>query len=220
MQILKSENKKSSILPLFAVATFGLHLLTLLVLFFHWSMLQQLQRRLTPQSLVQLADGRAITVDPKLNLERDPETIRRFVGETMTLMLTWSQQQQPKTVWEVSSELIANELQPKLQSEISPTENLSRGTENVLVIERISQPTKIEDGKWKVEMFANQIIFTNSDRLGKSVSFNKQILVRAIDEQAASLPNSPQPLNLAAYRLGEARLKIYNICEIQEKKCS
>ncbi|NEU71588.1 hypothetical protein PI95_003065 [Hassallia byssoidea VB512170] len=220
MQILKSENKKSSILPLFAVATFGLHLLTLLVLFFHWSMLQQLQRRLTPQSLVQLADGRAITVDPKLNLERDPQTIRRFVGETMTLMLTWSQQQQPKTVWEVSSELIANELQPKLESEISPTENLSRGTENVLVIQSISPPTKIEDGKWKVEMFANKIIFTNSDRLGKSVSFNKQILVRAIDEQAASLPNSPLPLNLAAYRLGEARLKIYNICEIQDKKCS
>lgn len=220
MQILKSENKKSSILPLFAVATFGLHLLTLLVLFFHWSMLQQLQVRLTPQSLVQLADGHAITVDPKQNLERHPETIRRFVGETMTLMLTWSQQQQPKTVWEVSSELIANELQPKLQSEISPTENLSKGTENVLVIERISQPTKIEDGKWKVEMFANQIIFTNSDRLGKSISFNKIILVRAIDEQAASLPNSPLPLNLAAYRLGEARLKIYNICEIQDKKCS
>jgi len=219
MQILKSENKKSSILPLFAVATFGLHLLTLLVLFFHWSMLQQLQRRLTPQSLVQLADGRAITVDPKQNLERDPETIRRFVGETMTLMLSWSQQQQPKAVWEVSSELIANELQPKLQSEISPTENLSKGTENVLVIQRVSQPTKIENGKWKVEMFANQIIFTNSDRLGKSISFNKQILVRAIDEQAASLPNSPLPLNLAAYRLGEARLKIYNICEIQDKKC-
>lgn len=220
MQILKSENKKSSILPLFAVATFGLHLLTLLVLFFHWSMLQQLQGRLTPQSLVQLADGHAITVDPKQNLERHPETIRRFVGETITLMLTWSQQQQPKTVWEVSSELIANELQPKLQSQISPTENLSKGTENVLVIERISQPTKIEDGKWKVEMFANQIIFTNSDRLGKSISFNKIILVRAIDEQAASLPNSPLPLNLAAYRLGEARLKIYNICEIQDKKCS
>jgi hypothetical protein len=220
MQILKSENKKSSILPLFAVATFGLHLLTLLVLFFHWSMLQQLQRQLTPQSLVQLADGHAITVDPKPNLERHPETIRRFVGETMTLMLTWSQQQQPKTVWEVSSELIANELQPKLQSQISPTENLSKGTENVLVIERISQPTKIEDGKWKVEMFANQIIFTNSDRLGKSISFNKIILVRAIDQEAASLPNSPLPLNLAAYRLGEARLKIYNICEIQDKKCS
>jgi hypothetical protein len=220
MQILKSENKKSGILPLFAVATFGLHLLTLLVLFFHWSMLQQLQRRLTPQSLVQLADGHAITVDPKQNLERHPETIRRFVGETMTLMLTWSQQQQPKTVWEVSSELIANELQPKLQSQISPTENLSKGTENVLVIQSISQPTKIEDGKWKVEMFANQIIFTNSDRLGKSISFNKIILVRALDEQAASLPNSPLPLNLAAYRLGEARLKIYNICEIQDKKCS
>lgn len=220
MQILNSENKKTSILPLFAVATFGVHLLTLLVLLFHWSMLQQLKQQLTPQSLVQLADGRAITVDPKGNLERHPEAIRRFVGETMTIMLNWSQQQQPKTVWEISSQLIANELQPKLQSEISPSENLSRGTENVLVIQKISQPTKIEDGKWKIEMLANQLIFTSSDRLGKSIPFNKQILVRAIDEQATSLPNLPIPLHLAVYRLGEARLKIYNICELQDKNCS
>jgi hypothetical protein len=88
MQLLKPENKKSSILPLFAVGTFGLHLFTLLLLMFHGSMLQQLNRRLTPQSLVQLVDGRAITVDPKQNFERHPETIRRFVGETMTVTAT------------------------------------------------------------------------------------------------------------------------------------
>jgi hypothetical protein len=220
MQILKSENKKSSILPLFAVATFGLHLFALLVLTFHWSMLQQFRQRLTPQSLVQLTDGRAITVDPKADLERHPETIRRFVGETMTLMLNWSQQQQPKIVWEITSDLVVNELQPKLQSEISPTEDLSKGTENVLIIQQISEPIKIAEGKWKVEMTANQIIFTNSDKLGKSTPFNKQILVIAVDQPTTSLPNLPIPLNLAAYRLGEARLKISNICEIKDKNCS
>ncbi len=218
MQIL-NENKKSSILPLFAVATFGLHLFALLVLMFHWSMLQQFKQRLTPQSLVQLIDGRAITVDAEADLVRHPETIRRFVGETMTLMLNWSQQQQPKTVWQISSELVAKELQPKLEAEINPTEDLSKGTENVLVIQRISQPTKIADGKWKVEMTANQIIFTNGDRLGKSSPFNKQILVTAIDQPATSLPNLPIPLHRTAYRLGEARLKISNICKIEEK-CS
>lgn len=218
MQIL-NENKKSSILPLFAVATFGLHLFALLVLMFHWSMLQQLKQRLTPQSLVQLIDGRAITVDSEADLVRHPETIRRFVGETMTIMLNWSQQQQPKTVWQISSELVAKELQPKLEAEINPTENLSKGTENVLVIQRISQPTKIADGKWKVEMTANQIIFTNGDKLGKSSPFNKQILVTAIDQPATSLPNLPIPLHRTTYRLGEARLKISNICGIEEK-CS
>ncbi|MEH1821051.1 MAG: hypothetical protein V7L31_18555 [Nostoc sp.] len=226
MQLLKPENKKNSPLPLLAVGTLGLHLFTLLLLIFHGSMLQQLGRQLTPQSLVQLVDGRTITVDPQPNLERQPEAIRRFVGETMSLMLTWSQQQPPTQVWEISSQLVADNFKQKFKSEItnlnpdSQFENVNRGAENVLVIQKISQPTAVGNGKWKVEMFANQLIFSSYDKLGKSVSFNKQILVRAIDEPATSLPNAPLPLHFAAYRLGEARLEIYNVCEIQDKNCS
>ncbi|MDZ8185246.1 MAG: hypothetical protein RMX96_10380 [Nostoc sp. ChiSLP02] len=226
MQIFKSENKKSNALPLLAVATFGLNVLTLLLLIFHWSMLQQLGRQLTPQSLVQLIDGRAITVDPQPNLERQPETIRRFVGETMSLMLNWSPQQPPKTVWEISSQLVADEFQEKLKSQLTDLnpdrqfENVNRGAENVLVIQKISQPTKIGEGRWKVEMLANQLTFSSYDKLGKSIAFNKQILVRAINEPATSLPNAPLPSQFAVYRLGEARLEIYNVCEIQDNNCS
>jgi hypothetical protein len=227
MQLLKPENnKRNNPLPLLAVGTFGLHLFSLLLLVFHGSMLQDLSRQLTPQSLVQLVNGEAITVDPQQNLERQPETIRRFVGETMSLMLTWSQQQPPKTVWEVSSQLIANDFKQKFQSEITnfnpdaQFDNVNRGTENIFVIQRVSQPTKIGDGRWKVEIQANQLTFSGSDKLGKSIGFNKQILVRAIDKPATSLPNAAPPLHLAAYRLGEARLEIYNICDIQDKNCS
>lgn len=217
---MKAEYKKTSFLPLFTVATFALHLFTFLVLTFHWSMLRQLQQKLTPQSLVQLIDGRAITVDPKADVERYSETIRRFVGETMTLMLTWSPQQQPQIVWEASSALVTNNLKPKLESIISPSETLSQGTENVLVIQSIGQPTKISEGRWKVEIIANQLIFSNSDKLGKTVPFNKQVLIQTIDSQNfASLPNSPSPLNLAVSRLGEARLQIYNVCDISDKNC-
>jgi hypothetical protein len=226
MQIFKSENKKSNALPLLAVGTFGLHVFTLLLLIFHGSMLQQLRRQLTPQSLVQLVDGRVITADPQENLERQPETIRRFVAETMNLMLTWSQQQPPTTVWEISSQLVADDFKQKMKSQVinlnpdSQFENVNRGTENVLVIQKISQPTKIGNGQWKVEMFANQLTFSSYDKLGKSTSFNKQILVRAINEPATSLPNAPLPSHFAVYRLGEARLEIYNVCEIQDKNCS
>ncbi|MBG1269879.1 hypothetical protein [Nostoc sp. WHI] len=226
MQLLNTENKRNSPLPLLAVGTFGLHILTLLLLVFHRSMLQQLDRQLTPQTLVQLVDGRTITVDPQPNLERQPEAIRRFVGESMSLMLTWSQQQPPTQIWEITSQLVADDLKQKLKSEItnlnpdSQFENVNRGAENVLVIQKISQPTKIGDGKWKVEMLANQLVFSGYDRLGKSISFNKQILVRAIDEPATSLPNAALPSHFAAYRLGEARLEIYNVCEIQDKNCS
>ncbi|KZL49327.1 hypothetical protein A2T98_13370 [Nodularia spumigena CENA596] len=226
MQLVKPENKKTSILPLLAVGTFGLHLFSLLLLLFHSSMLQALKKQLTPQTLVQLVDGRAITVDTQKTDERHPETIRRFVGETMTLMLTWSQQQPPLTVWQISSQLLASNLKPKFQAEISnlnPTgqlANINRQTEYVLVVKKISQPTKIADGKWKIEMLANQLNFSVSNNLGTSTAFNKQILVRAIEQPATSLPAQPLPWDLAAYRLGEARLEIYQICDIKDKNCS
>ncbi|WP_414753844.1 hypothetical protein [Anabaena sp. CCY 9910] len=226
MQLLKPENKKTSILPLFAVGTFGLNLLTLLLLMFHGSMLQQLNRQFTPRSLVQLIDGNAITADPKPSSERHPETVRRFVGETMSLMLTWSRKQPPAAIWEASSQLLVNNLQAKFLSEInqlnSPSQfgNTNRGDDHVLVIQKISQPKLVKEGQWKVEIFANQLIFNGSDNLGKSIPFNKQIVVRAIDEPSISLPSQPQPWHLAAFRLGESRLEIYNICDIEDTNCA
>ncbi len=226
MQLVKPENKKSSILPLLAVGTFGLHLFSLLLLLFHGSMIQDLKRQLTPESLVQLVDGRAITVNPQQTDQRHPETIRRFVGETMTLMLTWSQKQPPVTVWEISSQLLAPNLKPKFQAEITnlnPTgqlANINQATEYILIVEKVSQPTKIADGEWKIEILANQLNFSGSNNLGISTAFNKKILVRAIDEPAISLPAKPLPWHLAAYRLGEARLEIYEICDIKDNNCS
>jgi hypothetical protein len=226
MQILKPENKKNSPLPLFAVGTFGLNLLTLILLVFHGSILKDLDKQLTPQSLVQLLDGQSITVDPKPNLERDPETIRRFVGETITLLLSWSPQQSKIATLEASTQLFSDNFRQKIQSEvenlvsINQLENSSKLTENILVIERVSQPVKIGEGKWKVEITANQLIFSNYDSLGKSVSFNKQVLVRAIDNQAVVLPDAPVPVSLQVYRIGEARLQIYNICTIENRNCN
>ncbi|MBR8835122.1 MAG: hypothetical protein DSM106950_14085 [Stigonema ocellatum SAG 48.90 = DSM 106950] len=234
MRLINQENHRTNILPLLTVGTFGLHLLGLLLLTFDASLLQQLKTRPSKtQSLVQLVDGSVLTVETTDHFKRNPETIRRFVGETMTLLFTWSQKQQPKTVLQtISSELVADGFRSKFESQITNLnprnqfENINRGTENVLVLQRISQPTEIGPlteigpGKWKVEIYANSLIFGSSDELGKSTPFNKQILVRTIDKQATSLPNAPQPLNLAVHRLGQAGLEVYNICEIQDTKCS
>ncbi|MBE9007616.1 hypothetical protein IQ259_21760 [Fortiea sp. LEGE XX443] len=226
MQILKTENKKSNILPLFAVATFGLNVFALLLLLFHGSMVEALKQQLTPQSLVQMLDGRSMTVDPKPSFERHPEVIRRFVGETMSLMLTWSEQQPPQIAWDISSQMLSNNIKQKLLLELtnlksgSQFEIINKGSEYVLVIDSISQPIKIAEGAWKVETYAHQLSFSNYDKLGESNSFNKQILVRVVDEAATSLPEKPLSWNVAAYRLGEARLEIYNICDIKDKTCS
>ncbi|MGF1675337.1 MAG: hypothetical protein ACFCUV_16880 [Rivularia sp. (in: cyanobacteria)] len=217
MQTLNTDKNQTNIVPLFAIATFGLHLLTLILLMFHGGMLQQIKRKSVPQILVQLVDGRVITADAKSNLERDRETIRRFIGETMTLMLTWSQKQSSTVVWNITSELLRNDFQREFAQTFNNFE-LESPEENVLVIQRISQPEVISPGKWKVEILANRLIFTRGDNLGKSIPFNKQILVEATDE-ANSLPSIPTPLNLAVYRIGEAKMQIYNICDIEDKSC-
>ncbi|MDF5713313.1 MAG: hypothetical protein PUP93_05355 [Rhizonema sp. NSF051] len=222
MQLLNQESKKTNILPFLAVGTFGLNIFALLVLTFHGSLLQQLNRKNAMPSLVQLVDGSAITVESQPNLERNPETIRRFVGETMTLMMTWSPKQPQRIVQQISSDLLANGFRQKFEKEISnlTPDNQSTGTESVLVLQRVSQPTKIEDGKWRVEMLANQLSLTSFDPLGNSTPFNKQILVRVRNDQETPVPSPALPLNLAVHRVGEARLEIYNICDIKEKNCS
>ena len=134
MQTLNTDKNNTNIVPLFAVGTFCLHLLTLLLLMFHGGMLQQVKRKSVPQTLVQLADGRVVTADAKNNLERDGETIRRFVGETMTLMFTWSQKQSSTLVWDVTSELLRNDFKREFTQSFNNFE-LESPEENVLVIQ-------------------------------------------------------------------------------------
>ena len=226
MKLFQSENQKKNILFLFALGTFGLNFIILLLLFFHETMLQQLSQQLAPQSLIELADGRVISADPETSLERQPETIRRFVGETMTLMLTFSSKQPQNEILAISSALLMDRFKPRFQTEMmklnkkNQIASNNRSTESVLIIERISQPIKIGVGEWKVEIQANQLIFSGSDLLGKSIPFNRQILVRAIANNPISLPDNPLPWHLATFRLGEARLEIYNMCDLQQKDCS
>lgn len=224
--LFNQHNKKTNILPVFVIATFGLHVLTILLLMFHDSLLKRLSGNL-PQSLVQLVDGRTITVDSQENLERNPETIRRFVGETMTMMFTWSEKQPPQAVWQATSELLTGNIRRKVETEIAQgipknvLVNAVGNAESLLLIRSISQPEKIADGQWQVEIAANRLIFASyNNRIGEAIPFNKKIFIRALDTQAITIPNAQNPLDSAIYRLNEARLEISNICDIKDKSCS
>ncbi|NMG21143.1 hypothetical protein [Brasilonema bromeliae] len=223
--LFNQKKNNTSILPVFVVATFVLNVLTILLLMYHQSMLKRLSGQL-PQSLVQLVDGRAITIDSQENLERNPETIRRFVGETMTMMFTWSDKQPQQIVWQATSELLSGDVRRKF--EVETTQGIPKGVlanpggnaESLLLIRRISQPEKIADGQWQVEIVANRLIFAGyNNKMGEAIPFNKKILIRALETQAISIPNVENPLYSAIYRLNEARLEIANICDIKQKKC-
>ncbi len=225
MQLLNFKTNTKNILPIFAVATFSVHLISFLVLMFHWSMLQRFSNQQV-QGFVQLVDGRAIAVDSQEYSERRQETIQRMVGETLTLMFTSSSKQPAETVWQISSQVLSDNLQPKIKPEIiqvGSTNNLNNTNisfESLLLLQSISQPEKIEEGKWQVEVTAHRLIFTATDKNGQEFPFNKRILIRAIDNPKIVLPTAPTALDLAVYRLGEAKLEIYNICNIKDKNCN
>lgn len=224
MRLINQQRNKFNILPLFAVATLGLNLVTLAILMFHNSILQTLGGKL-PQSLAQLVDGRAITLDSQENLERHPETIRRFVGESLTLMFTWSNKQPPNIVWSASSLLLSDNLRRRFESEFLqgiPVNNAATppaDLESLFVIKTISQPKQIGNGRWQIDILANRITFTRYDKSGLAIPFRKKIVVQALDTQAISQPDASIPIHSAIYRLGEARLEIANICNIQDQTC-
>jgi hypothetical protein len=99
VRLLEKKKTTVSILTIFAIATFGLHLLVLLFLILQGMNVRQLSLRKQP-NFVQMIDGQAVeSID---DLARDSEVIRQFVSKTMSSMFNWSGTLPPQTIEEVS----------------------------------------------------------------------------------------------------------------------
>ncbi|MBD2436116.1 hypothetical protein [Nostoc sp. FACHB-110] len=101
VNLLKKRQQKptSSVLTIFAIATFSLQILVLLLFIIQGLNIRQLSLR-KPPNFVQLIDGQSVgEID---DLARDPETIRRFVSKTMVAMFNWSGNLPPQSIEEVA----------------------------------------------------------------------------------------------------------------------
>ncbi|WP_445636530.1 POTRA domain-containing protein [Nostoc sp. DSM 114161] len=87
VRLLEKGKRTVSVLTIFAIATFSLHLLVLLLFLFQGITIRQLALR-KPPNFVQLIDGKK--VDEIDDLKRDPEAIRQFISKTMIAMFKWS----------------------------------------------------------------------------------------------------------------------------------
>lgn len=206
-----------NILPLFTVLIFGINLLALTLLIFNASMLNGITSRL-PQVLGQLADGRGITLTPQPHSQRHPESIRRFVGETLTLMFTWSKNHPPQTVLNFSLGLLAQNLRNRFLSEISP-EGRGDNIESVFLIQSISQPQELKTGVWQLTVNGRRIVFLNQDKNGKSQNWQKNVIVEVVDSSPIPLTKPVNSLHQAVHELSKMQLSIVNICEIGDKNC-
>ncbi|MBW4643152.1 MAG: hypothetical protein KME23_09180 [Goleter apudmare HA4340-LM2] len=99
VRLLEKKQRTGSILTIFAIATFGLHLFVLLFLIVQGLNIRQLSLRKQP-NFVQMIDGKPVTETD--DLARNPEAIRRFISKTMMSVFNWSGTLPPQTIEEVS----------------------------------------------------------------------------------------------------------------------
>ncbi|MBD2206613.1 hypothetical protein H6G33_31030 [Calothrix sp. FACHB-1219] len=231
-------------LALFALGTFGLHLITFFVLLLLYGSYSQLNKK-APPSLVQLETGSAIKVAPISSLERTPQVILHFVSDTMTLMMNWSGTLPPTTVeeaakpkpdpgvnisnrefrgskitsaaWQASyalSEDFRKEFL-KVLAAMTPSGVFQGKTQVVLVPLSIQSPIKIAEGKWKVKMVANLTVFAQDSNLGETIPFNKEIFIRAVIPPES--PNQVDGLAAVIYQVRASGLEIYAIRDLAQE---
>ncbi|MEA5596077.1 hypothetical protein [Rivularia sp. UHCC 0363] len=87
VRLLEKRKRKGNLLVTFTVASFGLHLLTLLLLIIQGLTIRQLSVQ-KPPTFVQLIDGKP--VNNRDELQQKPEAISEFVSKTMISMFNWS----------------------------------------------------------------------------------------------------------------------------------
>jgi hypothetical protein len=230
------EKKRSDILPLFALGTLGIQGVLLLLTLGQSNSLAQMSEKQTP-TLVQLEDGKAVRVGTMDYNDRTPQTIRRFVGDTMIMLMNWSgtlpptspeESRNPKpdpgvslgtkkvaqATWQAGfalSEDFRGEFL-KLVADLMSQEVFKGNAQAVFVINYISNPTKVENGKWKMSMVANLIIFSKGDNAGKAIAFNKEIFVRSVE--APRIPAGASELEKAIYQVRQSGLEIYAIRDL------
>ncbi|MBD6616993.1 hypothetical protein FNW02_14425 [Komarekiella sp. 'clone 1'] len=100
VRLLEKRQRTGSILTAFAIATFSLHVLVLLLFLFQGIKIRQLSLR-KPPNFVQMIDGKSVAVTD--DLEREPEAIRQFISKTMISMFNWSGNLPPQTIEEVAN---------------------------------------------------------------------------------------------------------------------
>lgn len=231
-------------LALFAVGTFGLHIVTFFVLILLYGSYSQLSKK-APPSLVQLETGKSIKVASIGSLERTPQVILHFVSDTMTLMMNWSgtlpsttveEAAKPKpdpgidirsssngngkvtsSAWQASHALSEDFRKEFLQilAEITPPAVFKGTTQVVLVPLSIQPPIKIAEGKWKVKMVANLSIFDQGNKLGEVIPFNKEIFVQAVE--APDMATTNDGLAAAIYQMRASGLEIYAIRDLPQE---
>ncbi|MEM6835484.1 MAG: hypothetical protein AAF609_01395 [Cyanobacteria bacterium P01_C01_bin.120] len=232
--LLASDN----LLPLFVVISLAFSAINLLLLLSLAVGTFRVASR--PETrLVQLVDGRSVLTEPIDHLERSPETIRLFTRNALSMMFTWNAitqvpdaagVMQTKTdqgvdvgggrattkSWQASFAFSEDFRGPFLEAvaEMTPPDIFTGNAQSVFNLTTLSDPMKVDDGEWVVEVVGNLIIFDPQTPRGRAIPFNKEVFLRAVDPPSDPLPEDASPIQQAVYQVRSAGLEITEMNEL------
>lgn len=235
----QAQPSKKDAFALFTVATFALLLINLFGLFLLYGNYSNLVRKKTP-TLVQLETGKSITVAPLGSDERTPKVVQKFVVDTLTLLMNWSgtlpattveEAANPKpdpgvqagrskvstSAWQASfalSEDFRKEFLTTLAT-LTPAGVFNGNTQVTLVPLSVQPPQQIAEGKWKVKLVANLIVFDRRDNLGNVIPFNKEVFVQAVE--APNPPTETTGITTVIYAVRASGLEITAIRDLEQE---
>ncbi len=236
MQLIRSRQDSRSTLGMFVLVSLGAQgviVFTLLLLFGAYVGLA----RKAPPSLVQLEGGRSITVEPMDNKDRTPAVIQKFVQDEATALLSVSgkiftgdvknpaindpgvavdgNNKKITTLAKVAGFGLSEDFRPaflRSLADLTPQEAFSAqvvGAQKALIIQDISEPQKVGDGKWKVTVIASLVKTTGLNQIGEAVAWNKDVFVQAVPAPDVTPQASDLEKQIAQSR--QSGLEIYAV---------
>ena len=242
----ESKFSKSDTLGLFTVCTFGLHLITFIILILLYGAYSNLSNKQTP-TLVQLRDGQSVPVFEKQPYYRSNEVLKHFVSDKMSSFMNASNTLIPTTIEEVenpkedpgvtvgnSGEKITTTASQALHalsldyrqefkeelSKLTPQSAFDGKVQRVLVPRFIMPPVDITDKKCQPKCWKVGLV-AELQISGQNNTQAKPIeFNREIFVRAVEVPERPKPMSgMAAdiYQARNAGLEIYKIRELNQE---
>ena len=234
---------QTNLLPLFGLVMVVIQsgMLIQLIILSVW--VARLAQKPSP-TLVQLVDGKAISVTPKASTERTPATIQTFVSNTLTLYYNWSgvlpnqgesspleakrdtgveidgRYKVTTPTW-TASFAFAEDFRVdhlKQTAQLTPQRIFSESGSSSriqVMLQILHLGEPIEIKPGRYKLpMVANLIHFEDGRAVEAIKFNKRIYVRAVYPQQHPLPESASELVQAAYRIRETGLEIYRITDL------
>ncbi|MCG6138321.1 MAG: hypothetical protein MET45_27480 [Nostoc sp. LLA-1] len=241
LKLLSYGDSVSSKFGIITLTAFGFAVLSLLIQLVNYGAIKRLGNQEIP-TLIQLSSGETIDAKAVAPTERSNEVIKKFVSDTFIRLFSWdglvqtfNERGEPITKPDdgISIKDGRNKVSTKAYdaafaitekedfrgaflrklAEMTP-DSVFNGSSQVSLIPRfISEPRKLRDGRWEVDLIATLVTFSRNNNAGEGIPFNKTITVEAVTTPQ-NLPNGTTELASKIYQARKSGLEITQIVDL------